>query len=216
MSFDSVADFKNQLIRKALVGTLLVAPYSEDALNTISGATTPYPLTIPPEYESVGKLSKDGAETKNEAEISDIMGWGDYTGPSRRDVEKDTSSLEVTAIETKSRVLSLFDGVDLSGVTAGTNNEIKWDRPALPALLDWRVLLLIKDINKANGLEVYFGIHYPRANFTVNGGQKMAPGEDPINYPMTVTALFDDVEGTAVRKFIAGPGVAGLKTDMGF
>lgn len=214
MSFTDVADFRDQLIRKALQGALLVAPYSADALDTISGAGGV--LTIDPDYKSVGKLSTDGSERSNEQEISDIFGWGDTSAPARRDVDRETSTLNVTAIETRKNVLELYDGVDLTSVVASTDHEVKYDKPLVPVIKDYRTLLLAKDINKENGLEVYIGVHFPKANFTVNGSQTMQAGDNPINYPMTVTAMADAIAGTAVRTFLAGPGMAGLKTAMGF
>lgn len=214
MAIADVADFKEQLIRKAQVGVLLVADYATAALTTISG--TGGALTIPNGYESLGKLSTDGSEKNNEREISDIFGWGDITGPSRRDVDRETSTLNITAIETRRRVLELTEGVDLSSVEPNANGEITWDKPLEPVLRDYRALLLVKDINKQNGLELYYGIHYPRATFSVNGGQQLQPGENPLSYPMTVTAQPDAAAGTAVSTFWAGPGLAGLVEDMGF
>lgn len=214
MTFSDVADLKDQLIRKALQGVLLVAPYSSAALTTIS--TTGGALSIDTDYKSIGKLSTDGSERSNEQEISDIFGWGDTSAPARRDVDRETTTLNVTAIETRRRVLELYDGVDLSTVVASANHEVKYDKPLVPVIRDWRTLLLAKDINKANGLDVYIGLHFPRANFTVNGGQTLQPGDNPLSYPMTVTAMADALAGTGVRTFLAGPGMAGLKADMGF
>lgn len=213
MPFADVAGFKNQLIRKALQGTMLVADYSEAALTTISAASAV--LTIPPAYVSIGKLTKDGATYTPEQEISKILGWGD-SSPSRQDVESEDITIEISAIETKKRVLEIFNGVDLSAEVPDTNGEIAFDRPLVPTIRDYRVLLLSKDINKANGLEIYYGLHFPRANFTVNGGQQLQPGENALEYPMTVTALSDSTVGTAVRTFLAGPGLAGLVDDMDF
>lgn len=213
MSFADVAGFKDQLIRKALQGTMLVADYSDAALTTISGASAA--LTIPPAYVSMGKLNKDGATYTPEQEINKILGWGD-SSPSRQDVESENITIEITAIETKKRVLEVFNGVDLSAVVPDTHGEIAFDRPLVPNILDYRVLLLAKDVNKANGLEIYYGLHFPRANFTVNGGQQLQAGENALEYPMTVTALSDSAVGTAVRTFLAGPGLAGLVDDMDF
>lgn len=214
MAFSDVTDFNDQLIRKALQGILLVADYATDALTTIS--TTGGELSIPAGYVSLGKMSADGADRQLSQDIADILGWGD-SAPARRDVDKEGHELTVTAIETKKKVLELWNGVDLSSVVADANDEVTFDRPLNPTLTDYRTLLLTKDVNKSNGLEVYFGIHFPRANFTVNGNQSLqATGAKALDYSMKVTALSDSTAGTAVRTFWAGPGMAGLKTPMGF
>ena len=211
--FEDVAGFKDQLIRKAQRGVGLVAPYSTAALETISGASGA--LVIPSGYVSLGKLTSDGAERSNEQEVSEIRGWGD-SAPARRDIDTETESINITAMETKKRVIELRENVDLSGVVPDTNGEVSFDKPATPISRDWRFLCLAKDVNKANGLEVYCGIHYPKANFSQNGSQNLQPGDNALQYPMTVTALHDAAVGTHVRIFWGGPGLAGLITDMGF
>lgn len=213
MGFEDVAGFKDQLIRKALRGAGFVAPYSTAALTTISGVGGL--LTIPTDYMSLGKLTSDGAERSIEQEVSDIKGWGD-SAPARRDIDSETESTTITAMETKKRVIELYENVDLTGVGPDTNGEITFDKPATPISRDWRFLCLAKDINKGNGLEVYCGVHYPRSNFSQNGSQNLQPGDNALQYPLTVTALQDATAGTAVRIFWAGPGLAGLAEDMGF
>lgn len=213
MGFEDVAGFKDQLIRKALRGAGFVAPYSTAALETISG--TGSALTIPSGYTSLGKLTSDGAERSIEQETSDLRGWGD-SAPARRDIDSESNTVTITAMETKKRVIELYENVDLTGVVPDTNGEIAFDKPATPISKDWRFLCLAKDINKANGLEVYCGIHFPKANFSQNGSQTLQPGDNAMQYPLTVSALQDSAAGTAVRIFWAGPGLAGLVTDMGF
>lgn len=212
-TFDQVAAVQNQLLRKALQGILLVAPYSTPALETISGVAGA--LTIPAGYVSLGKLSTDGAERTTDQEISALRGWGDNTD-ARRDVDSETYTMTVTAMETKKRVIELYESIDLTGVVPDTNGEITWDKPSTTITRDWRVLLLVKDVNKANGLDVYCGIHYPKANFSQNGSQTLQGGDSAMQSPLTATALIDDEAGTPVRTFWAGPGLAGLVDDMGF
>lgn len=213
MGFEDVAGFKNQLIRKAQRGAGFVAPYSTAALATISGAGGL--LTIPVGYVSLGKLTSDGAERSIEQEISTVKGWGDGA-PAREDIDSESESMTITAMETKKRVIELYENVDLTGVEPDTNGEISFDKPNTPITRDWRFLALAKDINKANGLEVYCGIFYPKANFTQNGSQNLQPGDTPMQYPLKVSALQDSTAGTAVRIFWGGPGLAGLADDMGF
>jgi hypothetical protein len=211
--FEDVAGFQDQLIRKALRGAGFVAPYSTAALETISG--TGGALVIPTGYVSLGKLTSDGAERSTEQEISSLRGWGD-TADARRDIDSETNSVNITAMETKKKVIELYENVDLTGLVPDTNGEISFDKPATPISRDWRFLCLAKDINKANGLEIYCGVHFLRTNFNQNGSQNLQPGDKALQYPLTANALHDPEAGTAVRIFWAGPGLAGLATAMGF
>lgn len=213
MGFEDVAGFQDQLIRKALRGAGFAAPYSAPALETISGANGA--LVIPSTYKSLGKLSSDGAERSTEQEVSELRGWGDGA-PARRDIDTETDSINITAMETKKQVIELRENVDLTGVVPDTNGEIAFDKPATPITRHWRFLALAKDINQANGLEVFCGIHYPKSNFSQNGSQNLQPGDNALQYPMTVSALQDAAAGTSVRIFWAGPGLAGLVDAMGF
>jgi len=214
-TFDSVANFQNALLRKALVGAVLVADYSVDALADIAGVGGV--LTITAGYESLGKLSSDGVTVSASQDTSEIRGWGDLTSPSRIDVTGGSSSMTLTALETKMAVWDAFNGVDLSAVSANTNGTITFDKPAVPVLRDKRVLFLARDINKATGLDVYYGVHYPKANLSQNGDQTFANNDTTINYPLTINALVDDTEGTSTRLFLGGPGVdADMLAAMGF
>ena len=214
-SFNTVANFQNALIRKGLVGAVLVADYATAALTDI--ASTGGALTIATGYNSLGKLSSDGVSVSSTAETSEVRGWGDITSPSRIDVTGGANSMTLTAIETKKAVWDAFHGVDLTSVTANTNGTVTFDKPAVPVLRDKRVLFLARDINKATGLDVYYGVHFPRANISQNGDQSFAGGDSTISYPLTINGLVDDVAGTAVRLFLGGPGVdTAMKTAMGF
>lgn len=214
-TFASVANFQNTLIRKGLVGALLIADYTTAALADI--ATTGGVLTITAGYVSIGKLSSDGVSVTSSADVSEVRGWGDITSPARIDVTGGSSSMTVTALETKKATLDAFNGVDLTSVTANANGTVTFDKPAVPVLRDKRVLFLARDTNKATGLDIYYGVHFPKANLSQNGDQSFAGGDATINYPLTINALVDDVVGTSVRLFLGGPGVdTTLKAAMGF
>jgi hypothetical protein len=214
-TFNSVANFQNALIRKGLVGAVLVADYATAAIADI--ASTGGVLTITTGYTSLGKLSSDGVSLTSSADVSEVRGWGDVTSPARVDVTGGSNTMTLTAIETKKAVWDAFHGADLTSVTANANGTVVLDKPAVPVLRDKRVLFLARDVNKANGLDVYYGVHFPKANISQNGDQSFAGGDSVISYPLTINALVDDVVGTAVRLFLGGPGVdTAMKTAMGF
>ncbi len=213
-TFVEVAAFKSNLIRKALGGALLVADYSTAILTDICAAGGV--LTIPAGYKSMGKLTTDGMASANEVEKSEIKGWGDNF-PSRIDVTSESASLTCTAMETKAAVFDAFYNVDQTNVLAkASTGTVTFDKPLLQTVRDKRVLALGRDINKANGLDVYLGIHFPRANLSQSGEQTLANSDAALSYPLMVQAQADDVAGTAVRLFWGGPGLAGMLADMGY
>jgi len=211
-TFAEVAAFRSNLIRKALGGALLVADYSTSALADICAAGGV--LTIPAGYVSLGRLTQDGLASANEVERSEIKGWGDNF-PARVDITSESASLTCTAMETKAAVWDAFYNVDTSALASDpTTGTVTFDKPLLPSVRDKRVLALGRDVNKENGLDVYLGIHFPRANLSQNGEQNWANNDAGVNYPLTINAQSDDDEGTAVRLFWGGPGLAGLLADM--
>lgn len=215
MGFNELAAFKSNLIRKALNGVVLVAPYSAAALTDI--CTSGGALAALTGHESMGKLTTDGLVFSGDETISDVTGWGDYTGPSRRDLTNTTSSFSFTPMESKVSVWESYFNVALdSAATDVSTGTLTYDLPSVPTLTDRRVLALAQDVNKETGADIYIGVYYPRANISKNGDQTMAPGDTPIQYPMTATSLLDDAEGTGVRLFWGGPGFTGdILTDMG-
>jgi hypothetical protein len=162
-------------------------------------------------------LTGDGISFPNELDVSEQRGWGDITGPSRVDVNSENSSLNFTSMQSMKAVFDAFYNVDQTGVVPTANGTITFDKSAVPALRDVRVLALVKDINKATGLDFYYGIHFPRANITQNGDQPLSNDDNGITYPMSARALVDPVVGTAVRLFFGGPGLdTAMKTAMGY
>ena len=213
-TFTETAAFKSLLQRKALVGAVLVAPYSATALTAITGAGGS--LAALTGHTSLGKLTSDGVEFGAEIEKQEQRGFGDAY-PSRIDVVSENATLNFTAMETKKNVLEIMQNVDLTSVEAdASTGEITWDKPMVPELQDYRTLALFRDVNKSNGLDVYLGVYFPRSNITQNGAQTFANNETGLVYPASAQALPDDTEGTAQRFFWGGPGLAGLLDDMGF
>lgn len=213
-TFNELVAFNSLLQRKWLTGALLVARPATAALTGITGAGGT--LAALTGYNSVGKLAPSGVEMGSDIEKQEDRGWGDAY-PSRIDVVSENATLKFTAMETKRLTMELFHNVNLSSVTASpTSGELTFDKPLVPELQDWRVLALFRDINKSNGLDIYFGVHYPRANISQNGSQTAAMEEGGFTYPATAQALPDDDEGTAQRIFMGGPGLAGVLADMGF
>lgn len=213
-TFDEISLFKAALQRKGLAGAVLKAPMTTAALTTIHGAGGA--LTALTGYETIGKLTADGITRSGDVEVAGQRGWGDFED-SRRDVTGRSLSLSFAGMETNRAVLELFDNTDLSTVEASaTTGELTWDAPNVPVLRDWRILVLVRDVNKANGLPIYHGLHLPRATVRGNGDQNLNNDDSGINYPLIAEAQADDTEGTPMRTFWGGAGLAGILADMGF
>ena len=215
-TFNSIAGFQSVLQRKALVGAVLVAPSDADALDDImSGTGGTSTLEIPPEYASLGKLTSDGVTFGDAVTKQETRGFGD-TYPSRIDVASEDANLSFAGLETNKAIIDEFFGVDQTSVSPGTTGTITFDTPPLPLIRDRRVLALFKDNNADGSGEIYLGIHFPRANITKNGDQTYAFTDAGLTYPMQASALLDETEGTAIRLFWSGPGLASLVTKMGY
>lgn len=213
-SFTSVADFKSVLQRKALVGAVFVADYSEDFLEDI--CTSGGELDIPTAYESVGKITSDGITYGGEVEKQEDIHWGD-TSPSRIDVESEEITLGWSSAETRRLTLELAHSVDLDGVSPDeSTGTISFDKAPLPVLSDRRIVALFSDVNKSTGQPVYMGIAFPRGITTLDGEQTFAKEEGGLVYPLSTTAQLDDAEGTAARFFLGGAGLSDMVTEMGF
>jgi hypothetical protein len=215
-TFNSIAGFQSVLQRKALVGAILVAPSTATAIDDImSGTGGTATLTIDAAYLTLGKLSADGVTFGDAVTKQETRGYGDIY-PSRIDVASEDANLSFTGIETNKALIDEFYGVDQTTISPGTTGTITFDKPPLPLIRDRRVLALFKDNNADGTGEIYLGIHFPRANITQNGDQTYAFTDAGLGYPMQASALLDETEGTAVRLFWSGPGLASLLAGMGY
>lgn len=221
MTFKTVADFKDNLIRKGLVGVVLIADYSTAALTAITEATGTDPdvtigLADLTGYETLGRITGDGITFSDSVTQQNISGWGSAY-PLRIDAESEELSLSWQSLETRKATLDAFYNVDLSDVTPDSSTgEVTVDKPAVPAIRDKRVLALWRDINKATGNDIYQAILFPRANTLQNGDQTIANSDSGLVYPLKSTALIDSTEDTGCRLFWGGTGFKELSSDMGF
>jgi len=72
---------------------------------------------LPAGMDDLGWLSGDGAQFSRDVSTSDVTSWGSVT-PTRSDVTSDTSTMAVTAQETKLLTIGLATGADLAAITA--------------------------------------------------------------------------------------------------
>lgn len=211
-TWEALKNKQSELIRKALEGSVFVAPISATAITTLT--TTASALNaLPAGYEDLGQISKDGLSWGRSVDISDVTSWGE-TEPTRSDVTKDVTTLKCVAQETKLLTIGLHTGADTSGViaTVGTG-EVAIAKPSISASKFYRVLAISVDIG--DGGEIYIARYLPRAKIVDYAEQKWSDGDDPIQYDLTWQSFVDSTLGYSEKYFWGGPGWLALLDEMG-
>lgn len=212
---------QTELIRKALDGSVFLNPdlsaASEIASLTADSVATPGTpelKALPAGYEDLGWLTGDGAQFSRDVSTSEVTSWGSVT-PTRTDITADTTTMSVTAQETKLLTIGLATGIDLSALTPdATTGEFSVAKPSRPKSKHYRVLSLAVD--QGDGGEIYIARFLPRAKVTGFSEQSFGAGDDPITWGVTFTGEEDSDLGYSERWIFAGPGWQALLTDMGF
>ncbi|MBA2696853.1 MAG: hypothetical protein H0U62_13680 [Actinobacteria bacterium] len=164
-------------------------------------------------YVDLGLVTKDdGYSFGNEWETSEVTSHG-IADPTRRDVLSATSTVGLTAQETKRQTLEMFHAVDLSGVVATASGEFAFSQPLAPVTRYYRTFLLARD--GIGDSAVYMGMLYPRSMVSETGEQAGSE-ESEFAYPLTLTATPDSTVGYSVRFLFGGPGWRAQLTKMGF
>lgn len=217
--YEALKNKQTELIRKALDGSVFVADVTADAIAALTTYTAGPPAVIdltplPTGYDDLGWLTNDGAQFSRDVSTSEVTSWGSVS-PTRTDITSDTTTMTVTAQETKLLTIGMATGVDLSGVTPAANTgEVSIAKPARPKSKHYRVLSLAVDLADAG--EVYLGRFLPRAKVTGYSEQSHGGGDDPITWGVTFTGEEDSDLGYSERWIFGGPGWNALLADMGF
>lgn len=211
-TFDTLADFKDELVRKVLAGAALTAPTSASLPTTLtSGATSA--LTEATGFKSLGRISDAGLSASADTESSGVPGWGALEDV-RTDIIRRTSTFGFTCIETRKEVLGLYYNQDLSGVTPdATTGEVSFTEATKPDTRYCRMILLGVDGEGDNA--IYIARFLPRATISEISEQTWSTA-DALAYQMTVTAKIDSTLGYAVKHLYGGPGWKALNAKMGF
>jgi hypothetical protein len=218
-SYDTLKNKQNELIRKALDGSVFLADVTADPIAELTTYTAGPPIVIsltalPTDWDDLGFLSNDGAAFARDVSTSEVTSWGSVT-PTRSDVVTDTSTLTVTAQETKLLSIGLATGADLSAVTAAfETGEVSIEKPTRPRSKHYRALALAVDQGDAG--EIYIARFLPRAKVSSYAEQAFGGGDDPITWGVTLTGETDSELGYSERWIFGGPGWLALLDDMGF
>lgn len=214
-TFSDLNVTKNQLIRRAKAGAVVIAEMDvaiPATLTTTSAATL---VTLEPDdWKPFGWMTTEGVNYERTTESTDTNSFGSRE-PTRSDVMRDEISMTATAQETKLLTIGLSTGAELAAIKANaTTGEVQVEKPDTPRLRFYRALGLFLDHND-DGLEIYFGRFMPRAQIGDFGSQGYNEDENGINYPMTWRGKKDEAAGYSHKWFWGGPGWKALLTDMG-
>lgn len=218
-SYDTLKNKQTELIRKALDGSVFVAPISADPIADLTTYTAGPPEVIdltalPATWDDLGWLTGDGAQFSRDVSSSDVTSWGSVT-PTRTDVTSDSTTLTVVAQETKLLTIGMATGADLAAVVAAVDSgEVSIAKPSRPKASHYRVLSLAVDQGDAG--EIYVARFLPRAKVSNYAEQSFGSGDDPITWGVTLTGEEDSDLGYSERWIFGGAGWKALLTDMGF
>lgn len=219
-NYDALKNKQTHLIRKSLDGSVFLAPPDAATIETLTASTGVAPdnvislAALAAEYEDLGFLSNDGASFAREVSTSEVTSWGSVT-PTRSDVTSDTSTLTVTAQETKLLTIGLATGADLSTATPdATTGELMVAKPTRSSSRHYRALALAVDQGDAG--EIYIARYFPRAKVSNFAEQTFGGGDDPVTWGVTLTGEEDSDVGFSEAWIFGGPGWFALLEDMGF
>lgn len=213
-SYDALQTKKNQLIRKAINGSVFTAALSATAITSLTDSADKMLAPLPAGYVDLGWQTDDGFQFSRETDNSDVTSFGSVE-PTRSDVTQDQTTLQVACQETRMETIGLYVGADMSTVTPNaTSGEVQVAKPATPKARHYRVLTIAVD--ETDDGEIYIGRFLPNAKVTEFDDQNQANGDDPILWSVTFTGFLDSTLGYSEKYFFGGPGWHALLEDMGF
>ncbi len=213
-TFASLSDKNSGLIRKALDGSLFVAEMSADPIEDLTSGAGGALAALPTGYQDGGLMTDEGIRFSREVETSDVTSWG-RVEPTRSDVTRDVTGIQVDFQETKALTVSMYTGVPITAmVPDATTGEIRIPKPAKPSAKYFRLLALAVDETE-DGDEFYIARFFPRAKVTDFSEQAWSKGDDALVWGMTFNATVDEELGYSQVDILAGPGALALQDAMG-
>lgn len=213
--YEALQKRQSDLIRKALAGSVFAAPYSATLPTSLTTGAQSELNKLPNGYTDVGWINKDdGVKWARETEAAEVNSWGSFD-PTRRDVNKDVTTVAFTAQETNATTLGMFNNVDTKSLTPDrTTGEVNFPQATRPQTRYYRIFAIFVDGAGADA--IYVARLLPRAMVSEVGEQTWSDGDDPVAYEMTLTATPDSKAGFSVRHFFGGPGWKKQLAAMGF
>lgn len=208
---------KTELIRKALEGSVFVAPIDADPITSLTTYVAGPPITrnltaLPDDWDDLGYLTEDGAAFARDVSQDETTSYGSAT-PTRTDVTSDVTALTVVAQETKLLTIGMATGADLAAAApASQTGEVRVNKPTRPKGKHYRAMSLAVDL--ADGGEVYIARFLPRAKVSNYAEQSHNGGV--ITWGVTLTGEVDSDLGYSESWIFGGPGWFAMLADMGF
>ena len=226
MNYEALKNKQTELIRKALDGSVFISTDLTElsAIATLTEwvAEVAGPPVVPAHvslkelhesYEDLGWLDTAGAQFSRDVSNSEVTSWGSVS-PTRTDVTSDTTTLSVTAQETKLLTIGMATGADITEIKAAfQTGEVSIAKPSRPKPKTYRALSLAVD--QGDGGEIYLGRFLPRAKVTGYSEQAFGGGDEPVSWGVTMTGEEDSDLGYSERWFFGGPGWLALLEEMG-
>jgi hypothetical protein len=197
-----ISNWRSELIRKALYGSIFVAEESIPLLDTAAlfdadGELLP----LPAGYGDVGYINADGASFPRESESSDLQSW-QATEPTRSDLTSDTSTASWSMQETNPFSVGIYEDIPFDEL-GDVGEAWEWDKPENPVGYYRRYLFVAQDTYQ--GEPIYIVKLFPRGKVTEREDQTQNK-EEAVEYGVTVTAYRDSSIRTSVRTWVDGPG----------
>lgn len=218
-TYDSLSSLKTALIRKTIGGSVFCADATALPITDLTEATGTAPnqvvalKTLPVGYEDLGYLTDDGMAFALETTSSAITSF-QSTQPTREDVVSETSTLTVSAQETKLLTLGMYTGAATAGITgAADTGEVSILIPERPSSRFYRVLAVGLDQNEFG--DIYIARFLPRAKITGKAEQAYSKTDQALLWGFTFTGFKDATLGYSQRYIFGGPGWLGLLDEMG-
>lgn len=215
MTFDSLTQKKQQLIRKTIDLSFFSAPYSAAGLTTLTDPADKLLKPLPSGWSDTGDLTTDGIQHSRDVNISEVRSAG-RVDPSRSDITSDQTSIQISCQETSLVTIGLYTGQDMDGITPDpATGEVSIAKPSRPKTRHYRGLSIGVDDTDAG--EIYIARYFPKVKVTNYDDQNYASDEDEaLLWPVTLTAYNDPAAGYSERWIFGGPGWFALLADMGF
>ena len=213
MSYADIEERKQQLIRKALKGSVFIADITADPITALTAGATADLSPLPTGYSDLGWLTEEGMPFGRDVGQSNVTSFGSQT-PTRTDVTSDTTTLTVIPQETKGVTIGLYTGADMAAIEAAVTTGETWiEKPETTSSRFYRVLALSVD-HDDEGEEIYIARFMPRAKVTGYAAQSYQGGDAAVTWGVTFTSEKDSTLGYSEAYIFGGPGWLNLLADM--
>ena len=206
------------LVRKTLEAVAFLAPSTVALPDTLTDASGNL-VALPTGYVPVGLVTVDGFKFSQNTEKAEVEALG-YVDPVRTDITKAPKEVAFTIMESGRKFLDeLIWGLDLTAATVGANGEVQFDLPNVPALKEYRLVVVSRDVDTKDPSKEWLDAWaFPRVKAAELPDKAFSSKDDSRAYEFTMDVLSDSALGTAMRVFQGGSArtVADTQTKTGY